>query len=87
MGVATVAKTNYNIVYITIKERRKMGLFDSDDEYWDAEMAEEANVLNRAREMGIEETPELRRYIAERDSFSIRDSDLEQFRDDEEEFD
>lgn len=52
---------------------------DFDEEYWDDEIAEELVVLDRAKKMGIEDTPELRRFIAERDSFSISDRDLEEF--------
>lgn len=52
-----------------------------DEEYLDDEMAEEFVVRKRAEEMGIEDTPELRRFIAERDSFSISDEDLEKFAD------
>lgn len=58
-----------------------MGLFDFDEKYWDDEAAEELNVLDRARKMGIEDSPELRKFIAERDSFSISDEDLEEFLD------
>lgn len=53
-----------------------MGLFDFDEEYFDDEIAEEANLLTRARKMGIPDSPELRRFIGERDSFSISDEEL-----------
>ena len=52
-----------------------------DEEYLDDEMAEEFVVRKRAEKMGIEDTPELRRFIAKRDSFSISDEDLEKFAD------
>ena len=57
-----------------------------DDEYWDDEMAEEFHVLERAKDMGIEDTPELRRFIASKDSFGITDRDLEEFADEEDDF-
>ena len=56
-----------------------------DQDYWDDEMAEEFMVRRRAERMGIKDSPELRRFIAQRDAFSITDHDLEQFLDDEEE--
>ena len=51
-----------------------------DEDYWNDEAAEELVVLDRARKMGIPDSPELRRYIASKDSFSIRDEDLLKFK-------
>lgn len=50
-----------------------------DEEYWDDEMAEELAVLDRAKKMGIEDSPELRKFIGSKDSFSISDEDLLKF--------
>lgn len=54
-------------------------MVDFDEGYWDDEMAEELAVLERAKKMGIEDSPELRKYIASKDSFSIRDEELLKF--------
>ena len=57
-----------------------MGLLDFNKDYWDDEFFEESVVLERAKKMGIPDSPELRRYIASRDSFSIRDEELLKFK-------
>ena len=54
-----------------------------DEDYLNDEFSEEFVVLDRAKKMGIPDSPELRRFIASKDSFSITDEDLEQFLDDE----
>lgn len=49
-----------------------------DKEYWDDEFEEEFHVRERAEKLGIPDTPELRKYIASKDSFSITDEELEE---------
>ena len=54
-----------------------------DEDYWDDEAAEELAVLDRAKKMGIPDSSELRKYIASKDSFSIRDEELLKFLDED----
>lgn len=56
-----------------------MGLLDFDEEYFNDEFFEESVVLERAKKMGIEDSPELRKFIGSKDSFSISDEDLMKF--------
>lgn len=56
-----------------------------DEDYWNDEFEEEFHVIERAKKLGIPDSPELRKYIASKDSFSISDRDLEdKFLEDEE---